>query len=130
MRIPLLEGRLLGAEDRSGAPQAVLINASFARRQFGAQGPIGQRLRMGPYIGRSDGPWATVVGVVGDVKQTSLALESPDAVYFAMGQWLWVDVVQSLAIRARTDPQVRSRRASSARSGPSIRRRRSCASRR
>jgi putative ABC transport system permease protein len=104
MRIPLLEGRLLGAEDQPGAPQAVLINASFARRRFGAQSPIGQRLRMGPYLGRTDGPWATVVGVVGDVKQASLALESPDAVYFATGQWLWVDVVQSLAIRARTDP--------------------------
>jgi ABC-type antimicrobial peptide transport system permease subunit len=44
-----------------------------------------------------------VVGVVGDVKQTSLALESPDAVYFAMGQWLWVDAVQSIAIRVRAD---------------------------
>jgi predicted permease len=32
MRIPLLEGRLLGAEDRPGAPQAALISASFARR--------------------------------------------------------------------------------------------------
>jgi len=103
MRIPLLEGRLLGAEDKAGAPQAVLINASFAKRRFGAQSAIGQRLRMGPYIGRSDGSWATVVGVVGDVKQTSLALESPDAVYFAMGQWLWVDAVQSLVVRARTD---------------------------
>jgi putative ABC transport system permease protein len=104
MGIPLLAGRLLGAEDNPSAPQAALINASFARRRFGAQSPIGQRLRMGPYLGRSDDQWATVVGVVGDVKQTSLALESPDAVYFAMGQWLWVDVVQSLAIRARTDP--------------------------
>ncbi len=39
MRIPLLEGRLLGAEDKSGAPQVVLINASFARRRFGAAEP-------------------------------------------------------------------------------------------
>jgi putative ABC transport system permease protein len=103
MRIPLLEGRLLDAADKPGAPQAVLINASFAKRRFGAQSAIGQRLRMGPYIGRSDAPWANVVGVVGDVKQASLALESPDAVYFAMGQWLWVDSVQSLVVRARTD---------------------------
>jgi predicted permease len=102
MRIPLLEGRLLGAEDKPGAPQAALINASFARRRFGTQSPIGQRLRMGPYLSRSDDQWATVVGVVGDVKQASLALESPDAVYFAMGQWLWVDTVQSLVVRART----------------------------
>ena len=104
MHIPLLEGRLLGPEDKPGAPQSVVINASYARRQFGSRSPIGERLQMGPYIGRPDGQWATVVGVVGDVKQTSLALESPDAVYFAMGQWLWVDVVQSLVVSTRTDP--------------------------
>ena len=103
MRIPLVDGRLLGADDRPGAPQAVLINESFAKRRFGTRSPLGQRLRMGPYMSRPDGPWATIVGVVGDVKQTSLALDSPDAVYFAMGQWLWVDVVQSMAIRTRTD---------------------------
>jgi ABC-type antimicrobial peptide transport system permease subunit len=61
---------------------------------------------MGPYLSRPDAPWATIVGVVGDVKQTSLALDSPDAVYFAMGQWAWVDVVQSIAIRTRADPAV------------------------
>jgi putative ABC transport system permease protein len=104
MRIPLVEGRLLGADDRVGAPQAVLINESFAKRRFGTRSPIGQRLRMGPYVLQPDAPWATIVGVVGDVKQTSLALDSPDAVYFAMGQWLWVDVVQSIAIRTRADP--------------------------
>ena len=106
MRIPLVEGRLLGADDRPDTAQAVLINESFAKRRFGARSPIGQRLRMGPYLSRPDAPWATIVGVVGDVKQTSLALDSPDAVYFAMGQWAWVDVVQSIAIRTRADPAV------------------------
>jgi putative ABC transport system permease protein len=62
------------------------------------------RLRMGPAIGQPDGPWATVVGVVGDVKQTSLALDAPDAVYFTMGQWAWMDLVQSLVVRTAGDP--------------------------
>jgi len=104
MRIPLREGRMLDASDRAGAPQAVLINESYARRHFGAASPIGQRLRMGPYLTQADAPWATVVGVVGDVKQASLALAAPDAVYFAAGQWLWVDQTQSLAVRTRGDP--------------------------
>ncbi len=104
MGISLRQGRLFGAEDRPGAPTAVLINESFAKRRFGAQSPIGQRLRMGPYIGRPDGPWATVVGVVGDVKQLSLALDPPDAVYFPMGQWLWFDIVQSLVVRTSGEP--------------------------
>jgi len=104
MKIPLREGRLLEASDRAGAPQAVVINQAYARRKFGDSSPIGQRLRMGPYIGQADGPWATVVGVVGNVKQSSLALDPPDAVYFALGQWAWVDQVQSLAVRTRGDP--------------------------
>jgi putative ABC transport system permease protein len=104
MRIPLVAGRLLGVDDRPGTAQAVLINESLAKRRFGPRSPIGQRLRMGPYLSQPDAPWATIVGVVGDVKQASLALDSPDAVYFALGQWLWVDVVQSIAIRTRVDP--------------------------
>jgi putative ABC transport system permease protein len=104
MGIPLVQGRLLGIDDRAGVPPSVLINQSYAKRRFGAQDPIGQRLKMGPMIGQPDAPWATVVGVVGDVKQTSLALDAPDAVYFAMGQWAWVDPVQSLAVRTAGDP--------------------------
>ena len=55
MRIPLVDGRFLGADDRSGAPQAVLINESFAKRRFGMRSPLGQRLRMGPYLSRPEG---------------------------------------------------------------------------
>ncbi|HEX5418837.1 MAG TPA: ABC transporter permease [Gammaproteobacteria bacterium] len=103
MRIPLLQGRLLGTEDRPGGPEALLISESFAKRRFGLQSPIGQRVRLGPEIGRRDRPWDVVVGVVGDVKQTSLALGPPDAFYVAMGQWSWVDTVQSLVVRTQGD---------------------------
>jgi ABC-type antimicrobial peptide transport system permease subunit len=105
MQNPLLEGRLLGTDDRPETTPVVLINESFAKRRFGVQSAIGQRLRMGPNIGRSDIPWATVVGVVGDVKQTSLALDPPDAVYVPMGQWPWFDIVQSLVVRATGEPE-------------------------
>jgi len=104
MGIPLLQGRLLDPQDRPGAPRAVLISASFAKRRFGDADPIGQRLRIGPDIGRAERPWSTVVGVVGDVKQASLALSPPDAFYIALGQWNWVDLVQSLVVRTEGDP--------------------------
>jgi predicted permease len=103
MRIPLLRGRLLGPEDRPSAPGAVLISESLARRWFGDRNPIGERMRIGPDMGRADRPWDVIVGVVGDVKQVSLALASPDAFYKAMGQWPWVDAVQSLAVRTDGD---------------------------
>ena len=70
MRIPLRRGRLLDARDVAGAPRAALISESLAQRLFRDRDPIGQRLRFGP----DEGPPYTIVGVVGDVKQTSLAL--------------------------------------------------------
>jgi putative ABC transport system permease protein len=103
MRIPLRRGRLLNERDVAGGPGAVLISESFAKRKFPGQDPLGQRLRTGPDIGRPDRPWATVVGVVGDVKQTSLALSESDAFYTTSAQWSWVDNAQSLVVRARSD---------------------------
>ena len=70
MRIPLRRGRLLSEDDRAGAPLAVLISESLATRRFPGVDPLGRHLRIGP----RDGPAYTVVGIVGDVKQMSLAL--------------------------------------------------------
>ena len=104
MRIPLRRGRLLDASDRPGAPEAIVISESLARRVFPDADPIGERLRIGPEIGDTTRPWGIVVGVVGDVTQTSLALGADDAIYVTMGQWPWVDQVQSLAVRTAGDP--------------------------
>jgi predicted permease len=103
MRIPLRRGRLLDEHDIAGAPMAVLISESFAKRKFPGQDPLGQRVRIGPDIGRSDRPWGNIVGVVGDVRQASLALNDSDAVYTSSTQWSWVDKVQSLVVRTRGD---------------------------
>jgi putative ABC transport system permease protein len=103
MRIPLRRGRVLDEHDVAGAPQAVLLSESFAKRKFPGQDPLGQRVRVGPDIGRADHPWGTVVGVVGDVKQASLALSDTDAFYTATPQFSWVDRAQSLVIRTRGD---------------------------
>lgn len=115
MRIPLIRGRLLDAHDRPppGAVGAVgepstrdiplLINRAFAERLFPGGHAVGQRLRVGGAIG-THGPWNVVVGVVGDVKQVSLALGEPDAFYVASGEWSWVDDVQSLVVRTPGDP--------------------------
>jgi putative ABC transport system permease protein len=95
MRIPLRRGRTLGEADRAGAPLAALINESFANRRFPDIDPIGRRLTIGPA-----GPY-TVVGVVGDVKQMSLAAGESDAVYITAGQWLFADNAMSLVVRGR-----------------------------
>jgi putative ABC transport system permease protein len=103
MGIPLRRGRLLDEHDMAGAPAAVLISESLAMRKFSGRDPIGQHVRMGPDIGRSDRPWYTIVGVVGDVKQVSLAASDPDALYITTTHWSEVDNVQSLVVRTRGD---------------------------
>jgi predicted permease len=106
MRIPLRRGRLLNERDTTGAPTAVLISESFAKRKYGDQDPIGRRVRMGPDVGQADKPWATIVGVVGDVKQQSLAVGVEDAFYVPTTQWPWADEVLSLVVRTRGDAAV------------------------
>ena len=103
MRIPLRRGRMLNERDTTGAPTAVLISESFAKRKFGSQDPIGKRVRMGPDVGQADKPWATIVGVVGDVKQQSLAVGAEDAFYVPTTQWPWADEVLSLVVRTQGD---------------------------
>ena len=103
MHIPLRRGRLLDENDRPGAPVAVLISESLAKRRFHDRDPIGQRVRMGPNAQRPDKPWATIVGVVGDVKQLSLGLNQLDAFYTTPRQWEWVDNGQSAVVRVNGD---------------------------
>jgi len=99
MRIPLRRGRFLNQIDHKQDPMAVLISESLAKRRFHDIDPIGQRVRMGPDIGRTDAPWATIVGVVGDVRQLSLGVSATDAFYTA--RWPWVENVQSVIVRTR-----------------------------
>jgi len=99
MRIPLRRGRYLDARDTASAPPAVVISESLAKKEFGAEDPIGQRVHVGPV----DRPWYTIVGVVGDVKQTSLAAGLLDDVYISTEQSWFADQAMSLVVRAPGD---------------------------
>jgi putative ABC transport system permease protein len=101
MRIPLLRGRLLEQRDMLAAPfRPILINQAFAKRKFPNQNPIGQRVRFG---GSDSRPWDVIVGVVGDVKQESLASGDSNGFYVVTDQWLWVDNPLWLVVRTRGD---------------------------
>ena len=97
MRIPLRRGRSFDERDQANTPFVALISESLAKRRFPTVDPIGQRLGVGPTTGYM------VVGVVGDVRQASLALDQPDAVYIPASQWPAGDRVMSYVVRARTD---------------------------
>jgi len=98
--IPLRRGRRLDEHDVAGAAQVAVISESFARRKFPGQDPVGQRIRLGAPADRS---WNTIVGVVGDVKQTSLAVSRVDSVYIAAEQSPWADGTLWFVVRTQGD---------------------------
>jgi putative ABC transport system permease protein len=100
MGIPLLRGRLLDSRDGVDAPRVAVVSTSFAKVAFGAENPLGQRFRLGP----QRGDWFTVVGEVGDVRQSSFDVNPAVAVYVTPLQWHWVDQSMSLVVRGRGDP--------------------------
>lgn len=100
MGIPLRRGRLLEGHDVADAPMAVLLSESLWKTKFADRDPIGQLVKLGP----ADGPWHTVVGVVGDVKQASLAAAQSDAFYTTPDHWRFGDNVRSLIVRSVGDP--------------------------
>ena len=72
MSIPLVAGRFLTEDDLAGSGYLAIVNQSFVRKYFAGRNPIGGRINTD-----DDHPhWNTVVGVVGDVRHSSLE-ESP-----------------------------------------------------
>jgi putative ABC transport system permease protein len=99
MGIALERGRTIDERDRTGGQPVALISASVSRRRFPGRDPIGAQLRLGP-----PDNWFTVVGVVGNVKQSSLAASSPDAVYVPEAQWRSPDRAMWVVVRTEVDP--------------------------
>jgi putative ABC transport system permease protein len=114
MRIPLVAGRLLNERDMlPDSPRAVVINESFVKRKLPGQNPIGRLVCLRCGLGQDGSPWSTIVGVVGDVRQLSLELNSEDAVYVPSSRWYWAETTMSLVVRTRGEaaslvPAIRS----------------------
>jgi putative ABC transport system permease protein len=68
MNIPLVAGRSFSDEDNSSDAHTVIINQSFARKYFVNRNPIGGRVNTDDHRIL----WSTVVGVIGDVRHSSL----------------------------------------------------------
>ena len=68
--IPVIRGRdFSAADDRAGAPMVLIVNHALAARYWPGQDPIGKRIKVG--VSESPTPWMTVVGEIGDIRQTS-----------------------------------------------------------
>ena len=81
--VPLVRGRTFDEHDQvdGGAP-VMLVSQGLARRHWGDEDPVGRR------VSGDDGmTWSTVVGVVGDMRNSSLEQEPKDTLYLPFFQF-------------------------------------------
>jgi predicted permease len=78
--VPLVAGRAITDADKADGPPVVVINKAMTRYWDKAD-PIGSRVSFDNGL-----HWATVVGVVGDVKQFGLSRDASAQVYGPMSQ--------------------------------------------
>ena len=81
---PLLRGRFFAIEDGPDAPPVAIINDAMARRSWPGQDPVGRRFKLGPKD--ADGPWYTVVGVVGNMRRQGLEREALPQMFVSLAQ--------------------------------------------
>lgn len=84
MRIPLLRGRAFQRRDTATSEPVMLVSETSARSLFGGHDAIGRRVRVG---GSADGPWRTVVGIVGDVRHVELNEAARPQMYLPQSQF-------------------------------------------
>jgi putative ABC transport system permease protein len=76
MSIPLKNGRFFNKTDWSN-PKIVLINEIGAKRYWNGENPVGRRLR----FEEGEDSWVQIVGVVGDVRPSSIEAEPKPELY-------------------------------------------------
>jgi len=101
MAIPLTRGRDFSPRDQYDAPPVAIVSEALARESFPNENPIGRRLQCGL---DSVGKWMTIVGVVGDVRQTSPASPPEPELYMPLQQHPYLANELQVVIRTSLDP--------------------------
>ena len=97
--VPLIEGRLFTASDGASAPPVLVVNETLARIYWPGQSALGKRMK--PAF---QGEWRTIVGVVADVKNSSLDKPAGTELYIPLAQTEGNNRAFYLVIRAASDP--------------------------
>ncbi len=93
MHVPLLRGRNFTARDDSTSVPVVIVNEALAKQTWPGENPIGKRIvvqarNIGPLGSRIvPDSVSEVVGVVRDVKNTSLTAAAEPTIYFSVHQF-------------------------------------------
>jgi putative ABC transport system permease protein len=93
MGIPLVRGRLFDGRDTAPNTRRIIVSESLVKKYFGTVDPIGQRIVLG---WNNKGP-DEIIGVVGDVRSTSLETEPRGASYLPPARFAYP--FMSVAVR-------------------------------
>ena len=104
MGIPLLRGRYFEAHDSPEVTPVTVINRRLAEQYWPGEEAIGKRLKVGPVD--SPNAWLTVVGVVGDVRQTGLYEQRLEFYVPYMQERRSFMAPRDLVVRTKSDPAV------------------------
>jgi predicted permease len=103
MGAKLVEGRFLDARDQADSLAVVVVNETLARQYWPRESAIGHRIDTG--TGDGSPKWMTIVGVVRDIRERGLDLESKGAVYVPYNQTSIAFFMPSeIAIRTSREP--------------------------
>jgi putative ABC transport system permease protein len=101
IRMPLISGRYFDETDGPSS-KVVIINQTMATKHWPDQDPVGQRVK---FAGSNQPPAMTIVGVVGDVKETGIEASVRPVMYVSYLQFTQSNLAPAdLAIRTTGDP--------------------------
>jgi putative ABC transport system permease protein len=76
--VPVVSGRAFNAADRDTAAPVAMVSHATAQKYFGSSDPVGKQIS---FNGKK---WATIIGVVGDVRQFGPAADVPEQIYLPL----------------------------------------------
>ncbi|MBK5299102.1 MAG: ABC transporter permease [Vicinamibacteria bacterium] len=95
MDVPVARGRVF--DPRKDPSRSLVLSEGLAKRLWpGGEGPVGRAVFLG------NGQQFTVLGVVGDVRLTSIARDPAPAMYFPTSWYLWPTM--TMVMRTDGDP--------------------------
>jgi ABC-type antimicrobial peptide transport system permease subunit len=83
---PLLRGRFFADGDSGKAARVAIINEAMARQFWSGEDPIGQRISIGKGAKEFEEPPRQIVGIIGDVRETSLDQPATPTIFIPFGQ--------------------------------------------
>ena len=97
---PRVSGRFFTESDQPGSQFVALVDRATAARYWPGQSPMGKRVKI--ISTQFTAPWATVVGMVGNIRHDAIETEGSPHVYYSIYQLSARTL--NLVVRSASDP--------------------------